>query len=327
VADGPAASTPPAPRPRVSVVIVTYNQGPYIEPCLRSLDQSNHERFILEATIVDNGSADDTVARLRALPYPWLRIIENGRNAGFAAASNVGIRATDGDYVLLLNPDTELPKTTLDAMVAFLEAHPRAAVVTPRLELEDGRIDPACHRGFPTPWVSLTYLSGLSRLFPHSRRFSRYHLGYLPLDEAHEIDAPSGAFMLIRRSVIAAIGDLDERFFMYTEEVDFCLRAKKAGYSIWYDPSETVLHVKGTATGIKKHSADIATANLATRLLCLNAFYDSTRKFYDKNYAAANPRVVGWAVHGIVEIARPIAVWRLKRRFRAARKTRTAARP
>ncbi len=306
-------------KARLGVVIVSHNPGPFLATCLERLDSSTRERFELEAVVVDNSSADDTVARLRARPYPWLRVVSHPRNAGFAVASNIGLRSLDGDYALLLNPDTELAPTTLDAMVSFMELHPEAAVVTPRLVLPDGSLDAACHRGFPTPWASFTYLAGLERAFPRHRWFNGYHRWDRPLDRAHEIDAPSGAFMLIRRRVLDEIGLLDERFFMYTEDVDFCLRARKAGYRVYYDPSETALHVKGTTTGIKRHTEQVSQASLETRVLCLNAFYDSTKKFYDKHYARSYPLPLKWAVHGLVEAGRPLAIWRLKRRMRVLR--------
>lgn len=307
------------PGPTVNIVIVTHNTGPFIERCLAHVAASDRTWCDMDAVVVDNGSSDGTVQRLRALAYPWLTVIDHGHNAGFAAASNVGIRASSGDYVLLLNPDTEVPPSTIGAMVRFMEETPRAAVVTPRLDLESGEIDHACHRGFPTPWASFTYMTGLERLFPKQPWANGYHRWHLGLDTVHEIDAPSGAFMLIRRSVIDEIGDLDERFFMYTEDVDFCMRAKQAGYGVWYHPGERVLHVKGTSTGIKKHSDHVSGATMHTRLLCLNAFYDSTKRFYDKHYAAKYPRPLKWAVHGLVEGARPFAVWRLRRRSRQTR--------
>ena len=300
------------------MVIVSHNPGPFLYTCLERLAASTTERFALEAVVVDNASVDDTVERLRTLPYPWLRVIAHTSNAGFAVASNIGIRALAADYILLLNPDTELQPGTLDTMIQFMEAHPEAAVSSPRLVLPNGELDPACHRGFPTPWASLTYMAGLEKLFPRRRLFNGYHRWHEDLDQTHEIDAPSGAFMLIRSRVIEVIGVLDERFFMYTEDVDFCLRARKAGYRIYYHPAETVLHVKGTTTGIKRHTEHLSQASMETRLLCLNAFYDSTKKFYDKHYARAYPLPLKWAVHGLVEAGRPVAVWRLKRRLQVA---------
>jgi GT2 family glycosyltransferase len=168
-------------------------------------------------------------------------------------------------------------------------------------------------------------MAGLERLFPRSRLFNGYHRWHLPLDEAHEVDAVSGAFMLMRRSLLCEVGLLDERFFMYTEDVDLCLRAREAGHSVVYDPAVSVLHVKGTSSGIKRHSDAVSQAALETRRRALNAFYDSTKAFYDKHYARRYPRPLKWAVHGTVEMARPLANYRLRRRMRRQRPSTSAS--
>lgn len=314
-----AAPAPGSPgeterTPRVSAVVVTYNSGPFVERCLAALDVAERGGWELEAVAVDNCSTDDTWQRLQR-PYAWLRTIANDRNAGFAAATNMGIRATKGEYVLLLNPDTEVSPGAIGTLVRFLESHPQAGVVGPRLVLSDGRLDPACHRGFHTPWASLTYMLGLERLFPRARAFNGYHLGHLPMDRAHEIDSPSGACMLVRRAVLDRVGLLDEAFFMYAEDEDLCLRAKAAGYRVYYEPAATVLHVKGTSSGIKRHSERVSAATMETRLRSLEAFHDSMLTFYDKHYAARYPRPVRWLVAAAVGARRRVARWQLRRRL------------
>jgi GT2 family glycosyltransferase len=312
-----------APKRRsVAVVIVSFNSWQFLQGCLESLGRTSREGGPIEVVVVDNASTDGTRENLRSCGHPGLRLIENESNSGFAAAANAGIRATESEYILLLNPDTVVSPTVIGAMVAFMEEHPEAGIASPKLVLQDGRIDPGCHRGFPTPWASLTYMTGLEKLFPKNRLFNGYHRWHLPLDETHEVDAVSGAFMLMRRSMLDEIGLMDERFWMYTEDVDLCLRAREAGYRVYYHPCETVLHVKGTSTGIKRHSDRISRADFATRSRALNAFYDSTKAFFDKHYAHRYPKPLTWLVHGAVEGARPVANHRLRRRMERVRRAR-----
>ena len=165
-------------------------------------------------------------------------LITNKTNVGFAAANNQGIRASRGRYVLLLNSDTEVASGALSELVGYMDEHRGVGAMTARVNLADGSIDPACHRGFPTPWASLTYFIGLERLFPSTRLFGQYHQGYKSMGETHDVDCISGAFFLIRRSVIDTIGLLDEKFFMYGEDIDWCFRIRSA------EPSHSIsIHV------------------------------------------------------------------------------------
>ncbi len=305
-------------RATVDIIIVAFNSGEFLDSCLDSIGAGTPAGLAINVLVVDNASTDGTADRAEVRTEPWLRVKRNERNVGFAAAANIGIRETHGEYVLLLNPDTVLSPEAIGAAVTFLRETDDAAIVSPKLVLQDGSIDPGCHRGFPTPWASFTYLAGLEKLFPKARLLNGYHRWDLPLDKVHAVDAVSGAFMLFRRSLVDRIGLFDERFFMYAEDVDFCMRAKQAGGLVYYDPRQEVVHIKGTSTGIKRHSDHISRANLETRKRALNAFYDSTKLFYDKHYAERNPRVLKWAVHSAVELTRPLANWRLKRRMRTS---------
>ncbi|MGE0572234.1 MAG: glycosyltransferase family 2 protein [Dehalococcoidia bacterium] len=300
----------------VDIIVVSFNSGEFLDGCLDSIGTGASAGLAINILVVDNASTDGTPDRVEARTEPWIRLKRNEGNLGFAAAANIGIRETRGEYILLLNPDTVLSPDAVRAAVTFLQETDDAAIVSPKLVLQGGAIDPGCHRGFPTPWASFTYLAGLEKFFPKVRLFNGYHRWDLPLDEVHAVDAVSGAFMLFRRSLVDRIGLFDERFFMYAEDVDFCMRAKQAGGRVYYDPRQEVVHIKGTSTGIKRHSDHISQANLETRKRALNAFYDSTKLFYDKHYAEGNPRPLKWAVHLAVEVTRPLANWRLKRRMR-----------
>lgn len=301
----------------VAVIIVAYNSGTYLDRCLESLAQTESPGIGLTVTVVDNNSIDGTPERLTGFEGLRLQLLRNDRNVGFAAAANRGIRATESEYVLLLNPDTVVGPRVIRRMVEFLGDHPDAGIVSPKLVMEDGRIDPACHRGFPTPWASVSYFTGLERLFPRVRLFNGYHRWDLPLEEPHEVDAISGAFFFARRAVLEAIGGFDEAFFMYGEDIDACLRAREQGFRVYYDPRETVLHVKGTSTGIQAHSLVASQANRAARVRTLDAFYDSMLVFYDKHYARRYPRLVGALMRTGIAVRRRQARRSLKRALRS----------
>lgn len=234
----------------LSVVIVSYNVRELLSACLRSVLSSEGD-FSYEVILVDNCSGDQTVEMARR-HFPEVHLIESPLNGGYAYANNLGLARARGRYVLLLNPDTELPPTALHDMLTYLEERPWAAVAGPKLVRADGSLDLACRRSFPTPEVALYRLLGLSKLFPRSRRFARYNLTYLDPDEPTEVDSVVGAFMLIRRSALDAVGWLDETFFMYGEDLDLAYRLKEKGWRVLYNPAVSVLHRKGESS--KQHS-------------------------------------------------------------------------
>ena len=177
-----------------------------------------------------------------------------------------------------------------------MEGQSQVGVATARLELTSGELDDAAHRGFPTPWRSLTHFSGLGKLFPHSVWLNGYHLGYQNLDIPHEIDACVGAFMCIRRTVGENLNWLDENYFWYGEDLDFCYRVKQAGYKVVFIPTVAVTHHKGVASGIKKHSRELSRADRETKLRATRARFEVMRIFYRKFYAQTYPAWVRFVV-------------------------------
>lgn len=233
-------------RPRLSVIIVSYNVSGYLDHCLDSV-QMACEGLSAEIIVVDNASTDDSAEMVRR-KYPGVILVENARNAGYSRANNQGIRAAAGEYVLLLNPDTLVPANAFRDSIAFLEAHPDAGMMSLKLVNADGSFQPACRRSFPTPATAFYRMTGLSRLFPQSRTFGRYNLTYLDEDQTAEVDALCGAYMMIRSEVLRAVGGLDETFFMFGEDIDFCLRIKQAGWKVCYHPCCGVIHFKGKSS-------------------------------------------------------------------------------
>jgi len=265
----------------LGIVIVNYNTRDLLRRCLYTVYASKGN-FSFQVCVVDNGSADGS-AEMVAAEFPQAHRILNPENRGYPAANNQGLRffgfpdaPSAPRYALLLNPDTELPPDGLERMLAFLDAHPEAGVAGPKLVRPDGSLDLACRRSFPSPEVSFYRFSGLARLFPRSPRFGRYNLTFLDPDQMAEVDAVVGAFMMVRREAIAQVGLLDETFFMYGEDLDWCYRIKAAGWKVYYNPGVTVLHVKRAASQ-RNPRAQVE-------------FWRAMDHFYRKHYAASTPR-------------------------------------
>ncbi len=246
------------------VVILNYNTREMLHDCLTSLRRQAGLRFI--TCVVDNCSTDKS-AEMVARDFPEVTLIRAPANNGYSAGNNLGLRAfgfpdhPQARFAMLLNPDTVVPADALRSMVAFADANPDAGVVGPRLLLPDGTLDKACRRSFPTPEVSFYRLTGLSKLFPRSRRFGRYNMTFLDEQMQADVDSVVGACMLVRADAIERAGLLDEQFFMYGEDLDWCLRIKSLplpdpprkgegvrNYRVVYFPGVIVHHVKRAAS-------------------------------------------------------------------------------
>lgn len=272
----------------ISITILSFNTLSLTRDCLRSLQGSTLNGYTMEIIVCDNASTDGT-DRMVKKEFPDVIFIQNGGNMGFAAGNNPGIRKAEGRYILLLNSDTEVSKKAIASMVAFMDAHPRAGASTGKLLLPDGQMDPACHRGFPTPWVAFTYLTKLERLFPKTKLFGEYHQGYKNFTVPHQVDCISGAFFMIRRSVIDKIGGLDEDYFMYAEDIDWAYRLKEAGWEIWFNPEVTILH--------KKKQSGRASRNRARRVTTEIYFHEYNWLFFKKHYAKKSGLFVRFIVN------------------------------
>ncbi len=231
---------------KLSVVIVNYNVKHFIEQCLFSVLKAS-ESFECEVFVVDNNSVDGSVTLIKE-KFPQVNLIVNKTNTGFSVANNQALKIAKGEYVLLLNPDTVVQEDTFTKILAFMDAHPEAGGLGVKMLDGQGNFAPESKRGLPTPEVAFYKMFGFSRFFPKSKRFGKYHLSYLPEDQLSEIDVMSGAFMLIRKSVLDTIGFLDETFFMYGEDIDLSYRITKAGFKNYYFPETQIIHYKGEST-------------------------------------------------------------------------------
>ena len=222
-----------------AVVVVTYDALPWIEDCLASVRGE-------QVVVVDNGSRDGTVALVRER-FPEVRLVES-ENRGLGAGWNVGIRETESRYVLLLNADAWLLGDALARLVAFADGRPRAAVVGPRLLNPDGTLQRSV-RGFPTLWRLATEYFFLRKLAPGTRALNAFYAGGFDHDEVREAEVVMGACMLVRRDAIDEVGPLDEAFFLFSEETDWCYRFRQAGWDVLFFPAAECVHVRGAAHG------------------------------------------------------------------------------
>lgn len=227
----------------LSIIIVNYNTKQLTLDCIASIYAST-TTYSYEIILIDNHSSDATVEAVEQ-QFPQVKVIRNTTNTGFAKANNQGMQIASGRYVLLLNSDTVVQPDTFQTMLLFMEEHPEIGASGCKVILPDGSLDKACKRGFPTPSASFYYAFGISKLFPKNPRFNQYQLGHLDPNESYPVDCLVGAFMLVRSEVILEIGGLDETFFMYGEDIDWCYRIKQAGWGIYYYSHTYIVHYKG----------------------------------------------------------------------------------
>jgi GT2 family glycosyltransferase len=231
---------------QISIVIVNFNVENFLQLCLSSVYKAT-TNLEAEIWVVDNHSSDNSVEMVKTR-FPDVKLIVNSENLGFSKANNLAIAKSNGEFVLLLNPDTILAEDSLEKCIQFLNEQPEAGSLGARMLDGSGNFLPESKRGLPTPWVSFCKAFGLGLLFPKSERFGKYHLSYLSENETHEVDVLSGAFMLMRKSALDISGLLDENFFMYGEDVDLSYRIQKAGFKNFYFPQTTIIHFKGEST-------------------------------------------------------------------------------
>jgi GT2 family glycosyltransferase len=271
---------------KLSVVIVNYNVKHFLEQCLRSVREACRD-LEAEIWVVDNNSVDGSVAMVQE-KFPDVHLIANTENLGFSRANNQAILQSNGEYVLLLNPDTVVSQDTFASTLQFMDAHPDAGGLGVKMVDGKGRFLPESKRSLPTPAVAFYKIFGLSRIFPRSKTFGRYHLGYLDDDKVHSIEVLSGAFMLMRRAALDKAGLLDEQFFMYGEDIDLSYRITQAGYKNYYFPETQIIHYKGEST--KKGSANY-----------VFTFYQAMNIFARKHFSKNNARVFTFLIN--------LAIW------------------
>jgi len=261
---------------KLSVIIVNYNVRYFLEQCLLSVNRAI-AGIDAEVFVVDNASGDDSLEMVRQ-KFPLVKIIANQNNVGFSKANNLAIEKSKGEYILLLNPDTVVAEDTFQKCIAFMETHKDGGAIDVRMIDGKGNFLPESKRGLPIPAVAFYKTFGLAKLFPKSKTFGRYHLGFLSEHETNEVEILSGAFMFIRKEVLDKIGLLDETFFMYGEDIDLSYRIIKGGYKNFYFPETTIIHYKGEST--KKGSLNY-----------VKVFYNAMLIFARKHFSGNQSKV------------------------------------
>lgn len=274
------------PVNKLSLIILNYNSKYWLRKCLASIREqyASQTKSLVETIVVDNNSKDGSLEMIKN-EFGWVDVKKLDTNIGFSAGNNVALKLTESEYVMLLNSDIEFNTISdLDKMLSFMDDNPNIAVVTPKLLLPSGELDWACHRGEPTIWAAFTYYSGLEKRLPKTKYFGKYHQTFKDLSVSHQIDACSGAAMMIRTSQMHEVGYLDERFFMYAEDLDWCKRFREAGYEIWFFPEVEIIH--------HKYKSGIKTQSPLTSLASKRHFYNTMLQYYDKHYQNRYPRIV-----------------------------------
>ena len=272
-------------KPELSICIVSLQAKSYLEACINSIYEQTSLPF--EVIVVDNGSTDGTLGMLKER-FPQAATIRNNENLGFSLPSNQAMKKACGDYLLLLNPDTLVLDSALDRLVDYLKQHPEVGVCGPKVLNHDGTLQASCRRGESRPWAVFSHVSGLSRLFPNRPFFTEYHLSYLDEDETHPVAGVAGNCMLIRREVIEQIGYLDERFFAYQEDADYCFQARKAGWLVHYFPGARITHYGGQ--GGSKFQPTRSTI----------AWHHSYYLYYRKNLSRDYFFLFNWLFYGLM---------------------------
>ena len=254
---------------KLSVIIVSYNVKDYLAQCLVALQRALRD-IEADVYVVDNHSKDDSV-HFVTTHFPNVHLVSCSHNYGFAHANNIAIRQSDSEYLLLLNPDTVVGESVISRALSFMDSHDRCSAVGVQMLKADGSKAKESRRGLPSPMTAFYKMSGLCERFPQSRRFAKYYMSYLPLDQPARIDVVSGAFCLLRHSALDQVGLLDEDFFMYGEDIDLSYRLLRGGYENWYLPLK-ILHYKGEST--QKSS-----------FRYVHVFYEAMFVFFRKHYS------------------------------------------
>jgi len=286
----------------LEVVVVSHGAERLLRNCLRSLRAHPPSDGGMRVTVVDSGSPDATPDMVER-EFPEVRLIRQA-NIGFSAANNLVLRESRAEAVLLLNPDAEVYAGTLDAALARLWSGPRIGMVGVKLVMPSGELDHACKRSFPTPLAALAHFSGVGRGENSSARLSQYRATQLGDDEPGEVDAVNGAFMLCRAEAVREVGRLDEGYWLYMEDLDWCHRFWDAGWKVFYEPAGVALHVKGASSGGRRAFRQEV------------AFHRGMARFYRRFDAPANNPLLNAAVYAGIgaKLASSLAITALRRR-------------
>jgi Predicted glycosyltransferases len=268
----------------LSIVIVNYRTYDLTKQAIESVIRKDHP-FSYQIYLVDNASQDGSLEKLKEdfkeeSENGLIKFMANTRNSGFASANNLALKESNSRYVLLLNSDTVILNNCLSKCIEYLEKDENIGALGCKVLLPDGSLDKACRRSFPTFSVSFYRMTGLSHLFPKSKRFGKYNLTFLDENQTYEVDCLMGAFMMVRSETIREVGLLDEKFFMYGEDIDWCYRIKSGGWNVVYYSDAETIHYKGGSNNNQMKSK------------LIHEFYRAMHLFYNKHYRDNYPFII-----------------------------------
>lgn len=275
-------------NPELSIIILNFNVKDLLINCLDSIFESRGKLDLWQVIVVDNASSDGSVEAVKDR-FPQVEPIENETNLGFAAGNNVGVKYAEAPVILFLNPDTVIKDHAIQKSLEVLLSDPDIGALSCKVELPDGRLDYSCHRGFPTPWNSFAYFTGLAKMFPASPLFAGYNASYLDTSKPHEIDCISGTFLMVRRIAGEQIGFWDKDYFFNGEDIELCFRLREKGWKIYYYPDVKITHFKGSSSGLWRTSA--TKVEKATKLTAATHAASAMRIFYKKHYYKKYPPI------------------------------------
>jgi GT2 family glycosyltransferase len=235
--------------PKVSIVIVNWRTPLLLRNCLQTLSK-DEQAASFEIYVIDNASGDESLSIL-AREFPYVKVIANTQNLGFSKACNQAISKAKGEYILLLNPDTLIVDSAISKLAMFLDSHADCGAVGPKVLNEDGTLQLACRRSFPSPAAAFFRLTYLSKLFPEHPLMARYNMTYTDPQQESEVDVLSGSGMMVRKKVVDQVGLLDEDIFMHGEDIDWCWRIKQGGWQIFYYPEAVIYHIHGASSRLR----------------------------------------------------------------------------
>lgn len=275
----------------LSIIIVNYNTKDLLDAAIRSVI-SNPPSGEFEIIVVDNASTDGSKEYLQSLNFKRVTAIFSNENLGFSKANNLGLKKALGRYILFLNPDTRVLPHTLEECLQYMKQHPETGVLGCRVLLENGELDLACRRSFPTLSNTFFRFTHLSKLFPNSRIFAQYNLTFLPEDQIYPVDCLVGAFMMVPKAILKECGSFDEDYFMYGEDIDLCYRIRMAGYQNIYFGTSSIIHCKRASSKKSVRAKE--------------TFYESMLIYYQKHHQDKHGKLVSYLVKAGVWIVKKL---------------------
>lgn len=280
----------------LSIVIINFNTKKLTAQCIESISASTHCDY--EIIVVDNSTKQE---EKYSSDNPKVRII-NTENHGFGHACNIGMKASEADFFLMLNSDTIVHDGAIDVCLEYMKSHADVGAVGCKTLLADGTLDHNCKRGLPTPSASFFYLMGLDKIFPKNPKVARYHATFIDENSISEVEVLSGSFMMLRRETLGQAGMFDEEFFMYGEDMDLCYRIGQAGWKLIYHPGGSITHLKGQS-GLSSSSPFV-----------VEQFYRSMKIFYRKNFKEKYNFLVTAFVYLGINLKMALAMSKAKRK-------------